>query len=55
MKHIETAQYTKDTIKRKCLEILNYYIQHRETMGMMTKQVDKDSLIGNVRRQMKNL
>jgi len=55
MKHIEAAQYTKDTIKRKCLEILNYYIQHREVMGMMTKQVDKDSLIENVRHQMKNL
>lgn len=55
MKHVEAAQNTKDTIKRKCLEILNYYIQHREAMGMMTKQVDKDSLIENVRQQMKNL
>jgi hypothetical protein len=55
MKHIEAAQYTKDTIKRKCLDILNYYIQHREAMGMMSKQVDKDSLIENVRHQMKNL
>jgi hypothetical protein len=55
MKHVEAAQYTKDTVKRKCLEILNFYIQHREAMGMMTKQVDKDSLIENVRQQMKNL
>ncbi|HEY0245507.1 MAG TPA: BfmA/BtgA family mobilization protein [Mucilaginibacter sp.] len=55
MKHVEAAQYTKDTVKRKCLDILNFYIQHREAMGMMTKQVDKDSLIENVRQQMKNL
>jgi hypothetical protein len=55
IKNIETAQYTKDLTKRKCLEILDYYIQHRETMGMMSKQADKDSLTQNVRQQMKNL
>ena len=55
IRNIETAQFTKDVTKRKCLEILEYYIQHREAMGMMTKQVDKDSLIQNVRQQMKNL
>jgi hypothetical protein len=55
VKNIETAQYTKDVTKRKCLEILEYYIQHREAMGMMTKQTDKDSLIQNVRQQMKNV
>jgi hypothetical protein len=55
VKRIETVQQTKDITKRKCLEILNFYIQHREAMGMMTKQVDKDSLIENVRQQMKNL
>jgi hypothetical protein len=55
VRNIEKAQYTKDLTKRKCLEILEYYIQHREAMGMMTKQADKDSLIQNVRQQMKNL
>jgi len=53
--NIEKAQYNKDVTKRKCLEILEYYIQHREAMGMMTKQADKDSLVQNVRQQMKNL
>jgi predicted type IV restriction endonuclease len=55
IRNIETAQFTKDVTKRKCLEILNYYIRHREAMGMMTKQADKDGLIQNVRQQMKNL
>jgi len=55
VKNIEKAQYTKDVTKRKCFEILEYYIQHREAMGMMTKQADKYSLIQNVRQQMKNL
>jgi hypothetical protein len=55
VKNIETAQFTKDIIKRKCLEILEYYIHHREAMGMMTKQADKDSLIQNVRQQIKSL
>ncbi len=55
VKRIETVQQAKDITKRKCLEILNFYIQQREAMGMMTKQVDKDGLIENVRQQMKNL
>lgn len=55
IRNIETAQFTKDVTKRKCLEILEFYIKHREAMGMMTKQVDKDSLIQNVRQQMKNV
>ena len=55
IRNIETAQFNKDVTKRKCIDILNYYIQHREAMGMMTKQVDKDSLIENVRQQMKNV
>jgi hypothetical protein len=55
IRNIETSQFTKDVTKRKCLDILNYYIQHREAMGMMSKQVDKDSLVQNVRQQMKNV
>lgn len=55
MKHVESAQYTKDSVKWKCMDILNYYIQHREAMGMMSKQVEKDSLIQSVQQQMKNV
>lgn len=55
IRNIETSQFTKDVTKKKCLEILDFYIQHREAMGMMSKQVDKDNLIQNVRGQMKNV
>jgi len=55
IRNIETLQLTKEMTKRKCIEILDFYIQHREAMGMMTKQMDKDNLVQNVRGQMKNV
>ena len=55
LKRLDTAQYDKKLLKTKFSSILEYYISAREQMGMMTKQVDKDTLIKNVRQQLNNL
>ncbi|MBB6110282.1 hypothetical protein SAMN05421821_10689 [Mucilaginibacter lappiensis] len=52
---LDTAQYDKKTLKSRFSEILEHYIQNREQMGMLTKQVEKDELIRYVRNMLRNL
>lgn len=55
MQNIEKAQLSKAELKMKFSQILEYYIKARETMGMMSKQVEKDALNQNIRQQLQNL
>ena len=55
IKRIDWAQVQKQFLKDKFSKILEYYIKAREPMGVMTKQVEKDNLIKNVRQQLENL
>jgi hypothetical protein len=52
---IDRLQYDKTALKERFSFILETYIKAREQMGMMTKQVEKDSLIEQVRKQLKSL
>jgi len=55
LKRLDTAQYDKKRLKMMFSSILEFYINAREQMGMMTKQAEKDALIQNVRQQLNNL
>jgi hypothetical protein len=55
IKRIDQAQVQKQFLKEKFSKILEYYFKAREPMGVMTKQVEKDNLIKNVRQQLENL
>lgn len=55
LRKLDTAQYDKKRLKTMFSSILEFYISTREQMGMMTKQVEKDALIQNVRQQVNNL
>lgn len=52
---IDRLQYDKSALKDKFSFILETYIKAREQMGMMTKQVEKDNLVEQVRTQLKSL
>ncbi|MES2064630.1 MAG: BfmA/BtgA family mobilization protein [Bacteroidota bacterium] len=52
---LDATQIESKNLKAKFKVILEYYISTREQMGMMTKQVEKDALIQNVRQQVNNL
>lgn len=52
---MDRLQYDKTVLKERFSFILETYIKTREQMGMMTKQVEKDNLIEQVRKQLKNL
>ena len=52
---IDRLQYDKTALKEKFSFILETYIKTREQMGMMTKQVEKDNLIEQARKQLKSL
>jgi hypothetical protein len=55
LRRFDTAQYDKKRLKTMFSSILEFYINSREQMGMMTKQADKDALVQNVRQQVNNL
>jgi len=55
LKRLDIAQYDKKRLKMMFSSILEFYINAREQMGMMTKQAEKDALIQNVRQQLNNL
>lgn len=55
LRKLDVAQYDKKRLKTMFSSILEFYINSREQMGMMTKQVEKDALIQNVRQQVNNL
>jgi len=55
LRKLDTAQYDKKRLKTMFSSILEFYINSREQMGMMTKQVEKDALIQNARQQLNNL
>jgi hypothetical protein len=55
IKRIDQAQIQKQFLKDKFSKILEYYIKAREPMGVMTKQIEKDNLVKNVRQQLENL
>ncbi|OOQ57882.1 BfmA/BtgA family mobilization protein [Mucilaginibacter pedocola] len=55
LKRLDSSQYEKKLLKTKFSAILEFYINAREQMGMMSRQVDKDALIQNVRQQLNNL
>jgi anion-transporting ArsA/GET3 family ATPase len=55
IQNIDKAQLSKAELKTKFSQILEYYIKARESMGMMSKQADKDALNQNVRQQLQNL
>lgn len=52
---IDRLQYDKASLKEKFSFILETYIKVREQMGMMTKQVEKDTLIEQARKQLNGL
>lgn len=51
---INLSQASAEKLKKRFIEILEYYIQAREQfgMGLMSKQADKDKLVEHVRAQM---
>jgi hypothetical protein len=55
LQKLDTARLQKDTLKLRFSEILEYYIRSRENMGLVVKQIDKDTLVKNVRQQLQNL
>jgi len=55
LQKLDTAQLQKNNLKAGFSGILEYYIKSRENMGMVTKQIDKENLVQNVRQQLKNL
>jgi len=55
LQSIDRLQYDKTALKEKFSFILETYIKGREQMGMMTKQVEKDTLIEQARKQLKSL
>lgn len=55
LRKLDDAQYDKKRLKTMFSSILEFYINSREQMGMMTKQAEKDALIQNVRQQLNNL
>jgi len=55
LRKLDTAQYDKKRLKTMFSSILEFYINSREQMGMMTKQAEKDALVQNVRQQVNNL
>jgi len=55
LQKLDTAKLQKDTLKLRFSEILDYYIRSRENMGLVVKQIDKDTLVKNVRQQLQNL
>ncbi|MGN8067814.1 BfmA/BtgA family mobilization protein [Mucilaginibacter sp. 22184] len=52
---LDTAQYDKARLKGKFSEILEHYINSREQMNVLTKQVEKDDLIRHTRSMLRNL
>lgn len=55
LQKMDTALLQKNKLKAGFSSILEYYIKSRENMGMVTKQIDKENLIQNVRQQLQNL
>ena len=52
---LDAAQNDRKLLKAKFSAILEFYINAREQMGMMSRQADKEALIQNVRQQLNNL
>jgi len=53
--HLLNQQEEKSRLKSRFSFILETYIKGREQMGMMTKQIEKDELVKQVREQLRNL
>ncbi|MBE9584226.1 hypothetical protein IM792_07195 [Mucilaginibacter sp. JRF] len=52
LKQQESLQADRQKLKQRCRAILEHYIRHREQMGILNKQSDKDELAAYVRQQM---
>ena len=52
IKRMEVVQQSNEILKARFSKILDYYIQAREQMGVMTKQAETDALAYHVRMEL---
>jgi hypothetical protein len=55
LQRMDRLQYDKTALKERFSIILETYIKGREQIGIMSKQTEKDNLVQQVRRQLKDL